>query len=334
MPNRLATEMQRLLFPLVALVLITLTVMYGSFLFSPWPGVLRFRRGSERQAIHLVSKLEKYVPDGIAAKLNQRYDVEDANALFDAFYPANIEYTDQLLPTIVWVHGGSWISGSKDDIANYLKILASKGFTTIGVNYTLAPEKTYPSPVIQVNEALAFIAKNSRRFHADPSKVFLAGDSAGSQIAAQLANVISLPSYAEKVGVTPSIQRSQLRGVILHCGVYDAELTKYSRAGVLWAYFGTQDFLKDPRIKQFSVAHSITADFPPIFISSGNDDALAPHSHLFAAIATKNGIPVDSLFFPEDYKPPMQHEFQFDLDTEEARLALDRSVKFVLAQIK
>jgi acetyl esterase len=165
--------------------------------------------------------------------------------------------------------------------------------------------------------------------------VFLAGDSAGAQIVAQLANVISVPSYAREVGIEPSIGRSELRGVILHSGLYDAELThNFRRRGVLWAYFGTQDFMKDPRIEQFSVVRHITANFPPIFVSSGNDDGLAPQSHLLAEVAKKHGVFVDSLFFPKDYKPPIPHEFQFNLNTDEGRLALERSVKFLADQLR
>jgi acetyl esterase len=311
-------------------VLLAAVALYVWHQFSPWPLVLHARLNLYRQTLAQPQPLERYVPAGVVEQLNLPYEAGDADAKLDVFYPATIGKTNQSLPTIVWVHGGSWIMGNKDDNANYLKIVAARGFTTVAVNYTLAPEKTYPTPVRQFNEALAYIGKNATRLHVDSSKLFLAGDSAGAQIAAQLANVISVPSYAREVGIVPSIERSQLRGVILHSGVYDAELThNFRKRGVLWAYFGTQDFMNDPRIKQFSVVRCITANFPPIFLSAGNDDLLAPQSHLLAEVAGKYGVLVDSLFFPEDYKPPIPHEFQFNLNTDEGRIALERSLKFV-----
>jgi acetyl esterase len=329
------TLMIRLFWAIGGGVLLAAVAVYAWFQFSPWPMVLYSRLGAYRQGFAKPHMLERYVPAGVVEQLNLQYEAGDPDAKLDVFYPATIEETEQLLPTIVWVHGGSWITGSKDGIANYLKIVAARGFTTVGVNYTLAPEKTYPNPVRQVNEVLAYIGETATRLHVDSSKLFLAGDSAGSQIAAQLANVISVPSYAREVGIVPSIERSQLRGVILHCGVYDAELThNFRRRGVLWAYFGTQDFMKDPRIKQFSVVRYITADFPPIFISSGNDDFLAPQSHLFAEVAAGHGVIVDSLLFPQTYQPRVPHEFQFDLDTDEGRLALERTVKFMVDRLR
>jgi acetyl esterase len=333
--GRLATGciMLKVLFWVFGSAVVLMIAVYAAFHLSPWPTTLMLRRGWDKGGIATNNALQKYVPAGVAAQLNIPYDLSDPDAVLDVFYPSTVEKTDKGLPTVVWVHGGSWISGSKDHIANYLKILAARGFTTIGVNYTLAPAKTYPTPVKQVNAALGFISKNAARLHADPARLFLAGDSAGSQIAAQVANIISVPSYATAVGVVPSIERSQLRGVVLHCGTYDAELAHFSRNGVLWSYFGTKDFMSDPRLSQFSVVHHVTSGFPPMFISSGNYDALAPQSYVFAEQVAARGVLVDRLFFSQASTPKVPHEFQFDLETDAGRLALQRSVAFMTERL-
>jgi acetyl esterase/lipase len=200
----------------------------------------------------------------------------------------------------------------------------------VGVDYRLAPSNLYPTPVKNLNTSLDFILKNSEELHADPRRVFLAGDSAGAQIAAQLANVIGSPSYAKDLHIVPSIERAQLRGVVFHCGVYEARLANYSREGVLWAYFGTTEFSSDPRLEEFSVARHVTRDFPPMFISAGNDDALSPQSYLFAEAVAKQGVLVDRLFFSQDYTPKVRHQFQFFLSTDAGQVALERSVEFLM----
>lgn len=310
----------------LALLLVS---FYAVYLLSPWPTALMLRYGWDRGGVAINRALEKYVPHDVSGQLNINYDQDDPDAKFDVFYPSAVENTDKPLPTVVWVHGGSWISGSKDHIANYLKVLASRGFTVIGVDYALAPAKTYPTPVKQVNAALGFVSKHGAQLHADFRRLFLAGDSAGSQIAAQLANIISSPSYAGEVGIQPSIERFQLRGVVLHGGAYEPKLAKYRRRGVLWAYFGTEDFMDDPRLSQFAVARHIARDFPPMFISAGNDDSLAPQSYLFADRAAEQGVTVVRLFFTPDRTPKVPHEFQFDLGSDAGRLALERSVQFL-----
>jgi acetyl esterase len=314
------------------LLLATAFFLVGLYIFaqlSPWPMVLMRRLKEDRIAVRMNEALQPSVPFGILAKRNLQYNADDSDALLDVYFPSAAKETKQLLPIVVWVHGGSWTTGSKDHIANYLKILASKGFTAIGVDYGLAPSHLYPTPIKNLNISLDFIQRNSGDLHADPRRFFLAGDSAGAQIAAQLANVISSPSYAKDVGIVPSIERAQLKGVVFHCGVYEARLANYGRRGVLWAYFGTKDFITDPRLSQFSVARHVTPNFPPMFISTGNDDALAPQSYLFAESVANQGVYVDRLFFSQDYMPTVRHEFQFFLDTEAGRLALERSVEFM-----
>jgi acetyl esterase/lipase len=321
---------------LKTIISLTLTIasilVAGGYLatqLSSWPMALRWRYAWDQGGLATARALERHVPAGVASELNLQYEPGNSNAYLDVFYPSGLRNSDKVLPTIIWVHGGSWISGSKDYVASYLKILAARGFTTVGIDYTLAPRATYPRPIREVNAALAYLEQNAQHLHVDRSRLFLAGDSAGAQIAAQVANIVSDASYAKTVGIAPSIKRSQLRGVVFYCGLYDAALHNFRRSGVLWAYFGTKDFKTDPRLAQFSVARQITGNFPPIFLSAGNADEFAPQSHLLAEIARKRGIAIDSLFFPDDYAPPLAHEYQFNLDTDAGRLALERSVQFL-----
>jgi hypothetical protein len=66
-----------------------------------------------------------------------------------------------------------------------------------------------------------------------------------------------------------------------------------------------------------------------MFISAGNADPLGLHSKALAEVAKAKGVDVDGLFFPDDYSPPLQHEYQFDLDEKAGRLALDRTETFL-----
>ncbi|HVY55321.1 MAG TPA: alpha/beta hydrolase, partial [Thermodesulfobacteriota bacterium] len=307
---------------------------YAAFKLSPWPAALIIRRTFDTEGEHVSHALEKHLPSGVSEFLDQRYDETDGESL-DVFYPSDIEGSGKALTTIVWVHGGGWIAGSKDEVANYLRILAGKGFTVAGVDYSLAPARAYPTPVRQVLSALAYLGKNAERLHVDTSRIVLAGDSAGAQIAAQTANVISVPSYAEALGLKPTIDRSQLRGLILYCGPYD--IRHAGNVGsfgafvktVLWSYSGTKDYMNDPRFALGSVIKFVTPDFPPTFISAGNGDPLMPQSRAFADVLANHGVRVDSLFFPDDYSPALPHEYQYNLDTDAGRLALERSVKFL-----
>ena len=320
----------------LGLVILFTSAIFAAIHLSSWPSAAFVRGMMERDGVAAAEKLEKHVPSGVTARLNLHYDAGD-DAILDVFYPSSAGVKGAALPTIVWVHGGGFVAGSKDEVASYLKIIAARGFTVVGVNYSLAPRASYPNPIREVNAALAFLKGNARRFHIDLSKLFLAGDSAGAQIAAQVANIISDPSYARQMGMKPAIQRPQLKGIILFCGIYDPDQIRLQGAfgGFLrtvgWSYFGRKDFLNDPRMAQFSVVRHVTADFPPMFISAGNADPLASHSYALADIAESEGVPVDRLFFPSDHMPALSHEYQFNLDTAAGRIALERAVQFLSA---
>jgi acetyl esterase/lipase len=305
---------------------------YAAFQLSPWPGALLIRMAFDKDTIRISEALARHVPDGVSSTLNEPYDAAGDDGFLDVFRP---EGATGPLPAVVWVHGGAYVYGRRDNIANYLKILASKGYATVAVGYSKAPGATYPQPVMEVNRALDHLKTNAERLGIDPQRIVLAGDSAGAQIAAQLALAITSPDYAVRIGVAPAITPNQLRGVLLNCGPYGTDSINFDGPfggfldTVLWSYFGTHDYLNDPRLKDFAITANLTKDFPPFFISVGNGDPLKPLSYDLKARADALGIANDALFFPDDRQPPLPHEYQFNLDDEAGREALERMVAFI-----
>ncbi len=316
-------------------ILLIAVVVFLLFQFTPWPSAMLIRYAFTKGGKAMNEALVKHTPNGITLIADQQYDINDSDAFLDVYFPSTIANKDTILPAIVWIHGGGWVSGTKSEISNYYRILAAKGFVVVSIDYSVAPEKKYPTPIIQTNAALAFLKKHARKFHINPSSFFLAGDSGGAQIAAQVANIISNTQYSQLMGISPSINRSELSGLLLYCGPYDAALAdlKGEFGGflktVLWAYSGTKDFEKDPIFKRASVIDYIDANFPPAFISVGNGDPLASHSLNLAQKLKALKTPIDTLFFTADYKPLLPHEYQFNLDVGAGHIALDRSVMFV-----
>ena len=298
------------------------------YLLSPWPRALLLRHEFDEASRETARKLAPHVPPDVTAILDQPYGT-DYRARLDVFHPAG---PSQPRLTVVWLHGGGWLSGSKDLIANYARILAARGFTVVAVDYALAPGATYPTPVQQVNEALGYLVKEAERLQVDPSRIVLAGDSAGAQIALQLAALTVQPSYAELVRIAPALAREQLAGLLLHCGIYRMEPKDVDNevlATEFWSYSGTRDFLNDRHFATAWVMDRLNGDFPPAFISVGSEDDLRPQSIALADALEKNGVRVERLIFPTDTKPPLYHEYQFDLDRPEAQQALDKSVDFL-----
>jgi acetyl esterase/lipase len=176
------------------------------------------------------------------------------------------------------------------------------------------------------------VSANAGKYRLDRNRIVLAGDSAGAQLAAQLANMATSPAYAKALGMTPALAPSQLIGVVLFCGPYDAKYTmqpgqvkpSWFMQTVMWSYMGRKDFWNHPDIGAFSVARHVTPAFPPAFVSVGNDDPLQVHSYAMAEGLRRAGVRVDTLFWPKDHVPALPHEYQFNLDNAEGKEALRR----------
>ncbi|MGH8125744.1 MAG: alpha/beta hydrolase [Rhodanobacteraceae bacterium] len=316
----------------VALVI----VIAAGWLASPWPRVALIRYFYDRGGVATARSLARHVPAGVASVEDIAYRKGDPAARMDVFFPVAIDKTARRLPTIVWVHGGGWVAGHRIDIANYTKILAAHGFTAVAVGYALPPQGVYPEPVVEINVALGYLVRHAAQLHVDPGQLVLAGDSAGAQIAAQVASVITNPGYAQAMGIAPAIQPGQLTATVLACGAYD--LARAGGSGGLymrffsaafWAYSGRRDFKDDPRFRLMSVALHLTKMFPPTFLTAGNGDPLEAQSREMARRLRVLGVPVDTLLFPSGYRPRLPHEYQFNLDTPAGIEALRRIVQFL-----
>jgi acetyl esterase len=104
---------------------------------------------------NLVLMLEKHSPPNVRAHLNEQYDASDPAAFLDVFYPSKFEDAKERLLTIVWVHGGAWIAAISTTLAPICEFWPRQVTRVVGVNYSLAPGKTYPRPLRQITTAVA-----------------------------------------------------------------------------------------------------------------------------------------------------------------------------------
>jgi acetyl esterase len=315
-------------------------LVFIAFRVSPWPGALLIRAVFNDGGQKTLQALEKHQPSvAITTLANQQYRSGDSDAMLDVYFPSSVG-TATALPTIIWTHGGAWLSGDKTKAAPYYKLLAAEGFTVIALNYSLAPEHTYPTAVHQLNDAYAYIQTQAGRFHVDTSKFVLAGDSAGAQLSSQMAAIITNPQYAAELMITPRLKPNQLRGVALNCGIYmmdgltqpDPKLPKTVGWGddiSVWAYSGTKDF-SDPVIKQMSPYYHVTKDLPATYITGGNGDPLTKAQSMpFADLLADLDVSVTRQFYADDHQPSLPHEYQFNLDNADGQAAFAESVAFI-----
>lgn len=188
-------------------------------------------------------ELARHAPEGVTVLRDEAYG-DGPRERFDLHRPADAAGP---LPVIVWLHGGGWVGGSKVQSWPYFQVLAAEGYAVVAPEYALAPDHTYPTPVRQMMGLLAHLQAEAERLGLDPDRIVLAGDSAGAQIAAQVAALVTTPGYGRLVGVEPTVAPEQLRGVVLACGPYDLHGIPRSRRrgwthALFWAYAGTRRY--------------------------------------------------------------------------------------------
>jgi acetyl esterase/lipase len=320
----------------VAILALVVAVVLA-WAISPWPRVWVIGYFFDLGGTITAHKLARLVPPGVVTVGDLAYRPADPNdPRLDVFFPGAVAGTTWRLPTVVWVHGGGWIAGRRSDVANYARILAAHGFTTVAVGYALPPAAVYPVPVEEVNAALGYLTDHAGQLHIDPARLVLAGDSAGAQIAAQVADIVTNPEYARAMDITPAARPSQLAATVLACGVYDLAragdrggfIAKFFSA-MLWAYSGRRDFRQDPRLRLMSVALHLTPRFPATFVTAGNGDPLVGQTREMARRLRGLGVPVDALLYPPGHRPRLPHEYQFNLAVPAGREALRRIVAFL-----
>jgi acetyl esterase/lipase len=91
------------------------------------------------------------------------------------------------LPIIVFIHGGSWQSGSKEGYSFVGRALASRGFMVAVPNYRLIPQVRFPAFLQDNASAVRWLIANAERHGGDPNRIVLVGHSAGAYNAAMLA---------------------------------------------------------------------------------------------------------------------------------------------------
>lgn len=92
-------------------------------------------------------------------------------------------------PVLIWIHGGGWVLGSATGADPLARDLCTRaGCLVVSVDYRLAPEHRFPAAVEDVVTVAKWLTANVESLGGDRTRLAVAGDSAGANLAAVLAN--------------------------------------------------------------------------------------------------------------------------------------------------
>lgn len=122
--------------------------------------------------------LEDFSDCGVEIRSNLSYK-NDGNSYhdFDLYYGKS---SGNILPTIIIVHGGGLVYGTKELDKRMGISFAQNGFNIVNINYRLLPDVTFIEQIKDVADAFSYIYENFSKLKLNRDKLFILSDSAGS----------------------------------------------------------------------------------------------------------------------------------------------------------
>lgn len=217
-------------------------------------------------------------------------------------------------PIVFYIHGGGFRILSKDTHWVMGLGFARRGYLVFNVSYRLAPEHRYPAALEDVCAAFAWMAANAEKYGGDTSRVVLAGESAGANLATSLAVALAYERpepYAKKAFATGIVPKAAVPA----CGVFQvSDLQRLKRRKpkmsafiadrlheVETSYLGQEprddlDFA-DPLVF-FERGEKPARPLPPFFLPVGTRDPLLPDTRRLGEALGKLGVEAVTQYYP------------------------------------
>ncbi len=234
----------------------------------------------------LLTRINAFVPGDGNARLAARgiaYAPGERHQL-DVWTPGR-PAANARLPVVIFLYGGGWVEGSRQDYGFAGSAFAGQGFVTIVPDYRLVPSVRFPAFVEDGALAVKWARDHAAQYGGDPGRITLVGHSAGAYNAAMLALD---RHFLTDVGVDPRTIRA--------AALLAAPLDFYPFNDIR-----SRDALSQwPRPAETQPIHFARADAPPLLLMAGTADTVVRPRNSKALVAqlTALGAPVELKLYP------------------------------------
>ena len=237
--------------------------------------------------------------------LDVPYAAQSPSQVLDIYLP---EKGDGPFPTYIFIHGGAFIAGDKQDVQFLLAVDGiRRGYAVISLEYRKAFESKAPNALYDVKAAIRFLRAHAEEYRLDPRRFALGGDSAGAYYAVFAAATSAIPAFDGPEPGLPEVS-GEVQAVVAQCGVYDllsmtpppeaeADAPKEFVPGSIpvnltTIFVGANLRLFPDAAALLDPVTFITKDFPPTLVQVGREDAVvscAESVRLAAVLAERCG---------------------------------------------
>lgn len=184
-------------------------------------------------------------------------------------------------PTIVWVHGGAWRSGSKSSMP--LGPLVDAGYAVASADYRLSTQARFPAQIHDLKAAIRFLRGHGQQWHLSTERIVIAGDSAGAHLATLAGVSHGHPELEGNVGADRT-ESSRVQGIVSFYGA--ANLTTILqqstphglsvRVPALELLLGAQPTSVPALARLASPIFHVDRQDPPLLLFHGDQDPQMP----------------------------------------------------------
>ncbi len=234
----------------------------------------------------------RIVPNVVYSTANN-YDCK-----LDAYVRNNPGHTT---PTVIYIHGGGWVAGSKETSVMSLLPYLEMGLSVINVEYRLARVSLAPAAVEDCRLALRWVFKNAKQYGFDTTKIIVTGGSAGGHLALMTGMLdpsygFDIPTDWDYTGVEPKVA-----AIVNWFGITDVKdlLSGPNKQDYAVNWLSNLND-KDIIAQKMSPMSYVRKGLPPIFTVHGDKDQLVPYTHAVRLHEglTKAGVPNQLMTIP------------------------------------
>jgi acetyl esterase/lipase len=197
-------------------------------------------------------------------------------------------------PAVVFLHGGGWSAGSRQQMNHFIEGMARMGYVAVTVEYRLVPNARFPAQVEDCKAAVRWLRANAKQYNVRSDRIGVVGLSAGGHLAAML-GVTRKEDGLEGLGGNPG-QSSRVQAVVSFFGPTDFSARNWPKdfeEMVIAPFLGGSIADNANSYKRASPINYANAHSPPFLFVHGTDDKLVPidQSTRFAEKLEKLGVP-------------------------------------------
>jgi len=208
------------------------------------------------------------------------------------------EQSSQPLPAIVYIFGGGWNHGSKDDHIMKLVDIAKRGYVAVAIQYRLTHEAIFPGQLEDCKLAIRYLRGRAKTYNIDENRIGVWGNSAGGHLAALLGTTTGISEFEGNGGWQEF--SSNVNAVVDWSGPVDFTSEYANNYSSVTKLLGARAFDDQKRAVRAMPITYITEGTPAFLIIHGDDDKIVPYVQsitLYEALKNK-GVDVTFKLLP------------------------------------